>query len=141
MTDFRYGPVELLLVGLGSSRPNQGLLTALTDTLQTDTVRLIDLVLVSRTDDGALDIEEIEDVSDKYGFGTIELEASGIAGSDDLDELAAQVLPGSSAAIVVLEHRWARHLASALATAGGEVLASERVPAPVVNDLLTQIGS
>lgn len=141
MTDLAYGPVEILLVGLGTAQPNQNLLTALTDTLQTDAVRLIDLVFVSRGEDGSLDIKEIEDVSDTFGFATIELEASGIAGNEDLDQLAAELPAGHSAAVVVLEHTWARHLASALASADGEVLAAERVPAPVVNDLLTQIRS
>lgn len=141
MTDFAYGPVDILLVGFGNAKPHQNLLTALIDTLQTDAVRLIDLVLVSRSEDGSLEVEEIEDVSEVYGLGTVELEASGIASAEDLDALAAQLPAGHSAAVVVLEHTWARRLASALASEEGEVLASERVPAAAVNDLLTQIRS
>jgi hypothetical protein len=141
MTDLRYGPVEILLVGFGSDRPSPELVTALTDTLQTEAVRLIDIVFISRDADGVVTAQEIDDVSDEYGFGRIELEASGLAGGEDLDELAEQVPPGTSAAVVVLEHVWARRLGSALAASGGEVLAAERIPAPAVNDLLTELES
>ncbi|GLK17982.1 DUF6325 family protein [Herbiconiux flava] len=141
MTELHFGPVEILLVGFGSDRPDPGLVTALTDTLETQAVRLIDIVFLRRDTDGVLTAQEIEDVSDEYGFGTVELEASGIAGGEDLDELAEQVPPGTSAAVVVLEHVWARRLGSALAASGGEVLAAERIPAPVVNDLLTELRS
>lgn len=141
MADLTYGPVEILLVGLGTSAPGPQLLEALKDTLETKAVRLIDLVLVTRDVNGSVSIEEIEDVSDEYGFGTIELEASGIAGGEDLDELADQIPPGTTAAVLVLEHAWARNLAQALFESAGEVLATERVPAPVVNDLLTQLRS
>lgn len=141
MTDLRYGPVEILLVGFGSDRPGPELVIALTETLQTEAVRLIDIVFISRDADGVVTAQEIDDVSDEYGFGSIELEASGLAGGEDLDELAEQVPPGTSAAVVVLEHVWARRLGSALAASGGEVLAAERIPAPVVNDLLTELES
>lgn len=141
MTNLEYGPVELLLVSLGTATPTPALLAALTDALETKAVRLIDLVFISRDADGSLRIEEVEDVSDEYGFGAVELEASGLAGSEDLDELAEQVPPGTSAAVVVFEHSWARNLGTALAAAGGEVISAERIPAPVVNDLLSQIGS
>lgn len=141
VSDRSYGPVEVLLVKFGSDRPDGRLVDALADTLQNEAVRLIDLVLISRNSNGEVTVEEIEDVSAEFGFGTIELEASGIAGSEDIDELATQIPPGSAAAVVVIEHIWARKLASALVNSGGEVLGAERIPAPVVNDLLAEMRS
>ncbi|MGH3692212.1 MAG: DUF6325 family protein, partial [Microbacterium sp.] len=69
--------------------------------------------------------------------------AAGLAGDEDVEELADALAPGQSAAIVVLELTFARTLAQNLAAAGGQVLRSERVPAPVVNammDILDQEG-
>ncbi|KQR45184.1 hypothetical protein ASF87_13025 [Microbacterium sp. Leaf161] len=139
MPDLEYGPVELILVGLASAAPEPRLRAALADVIESGTVKLVDLVLVSHDASGEVQITEIEDVSDEYGFGEIELEATGIAAHDDILALAEQIPAGTSAAVLVIEHTWARRLASALTDSGGLVLATERIPAPVVNDLLTHL--
>lgn len=47
MADFAYGPIEIMLVGLGSTKPHAGIVKALASTLESDTVRLIDMALVA----------------------------------------------------------------------------------------------
>ncbi len=135
MTEFAFGPVELYLVGFEGDRPAPGVLSALFDLVDGGLVRLLDFVIVSKSSDGDVTVVEIEE-DDDYGFGDVELHATGIAGDEDIEELAALIPPGGSAALVALELAYARTLAERLADSGGVVLHSERIPAPIVNAVL-----
>lgn len=139
MVAFAYGPVELYLVGLEGERPAPGLVEALGEVLEAGLVRLMDLVLISRDEDGDLTVVEVEDDADDYGLGGIELATVGIVGDEDIDELAELVEPGTSAVLVALELAWARRLSEKLSASGGELLSVERIPAPVVNALIESI--
>lgn len=136
MVEFRYGPVELYLVGFEGDRPDPGVISALVEQLESGLVRLLDFVIVSKAADGEITVTEIEDETDEYGFGGIELAEIGLAGDEDIEELAELIEPGASAALVTLELLYARKLSSRLAASGGVVLSAERIPAPVVNAIL-----
>ncbi len=133
MTDFRYGPVELYLVGLDGDRPNLATIGALAELVESGLVRLLDFVLVAKSAEGEVELIEVEDRAEELG---IELAEIGITGEEDIAELAELVEPGTRAAIVALELTYARRLAEKLAESGGVVLSVERIPAPVVNALV-----
>lgn len=143
MNDFRFGPAEFYLVGFEGDRPDPATFRALTDLINTGVVRLLDFVVLTKSDTGEVSILELDSEGDSLGLGDISPIAAGIAGDEDMEALAEAIPPGQSAAIVVLELSFARELAQNLAAAGGQVLRSERVPAPVVNammDILDQEG-
>lgn len=136
MAEFEYGPVELYLVGFEGDRLDAGTVEALEELVDGGEVRLLDLVIVTREIGGGLRIVEIEDEGESYGFGAIELEAGGLVGSEDVEEFAPLIPEGSSAALAAFELVWAKKLASRFAASGGVVLSTERIPAPVVNEVL-----
>ncbi|KJQ53197.1 DUF6325 family protein [Microbacterium sp. SA39] len=143
MNDFRFGPAEFYLVGFEGARPDPSTFRALTDLIESGVVRLLDFVVVAKSADGVVEVLELEGYDGALGLNDFEPLASGLAGEEDVEELASVIPPGQSAAIVVLELTYARTLAQNLAAAGGQVLRSERVPAPVVNammDILDQEG-
>ncbi len=136
MADFEYGPVEILLIGFAGERPGPDVTGAIRDLLQSDTVRLLDLLFVTRSVAGDLVVLELEEVADEFGLVGLEVDEIGLAGEEDVDDLADEIAPGTSAALLVVEHAWARNFAQALYRAGGQVLRSERIPAPVVNEMV-----
>ncbi|MCR2808592.1 MULTISPECIES: DUF6325 family protein [unclassified Microbacterium] len=136
MADFAFGPVELYLVGFDGERPSPGVLSALMELIDSGLVRLLDLVLVTKSTTGEVTVTEIEEDSDAYGLAEVEFLASGIAAEEDIHELAESILPGASAALVALELVYARTLTERLASSGAVVLRAERIPAPVVNAVL-----
>jgi hypothetical protein len=143
MNDFRFGPAEFYLVGFEGGTPDPATFRALTDLINTGVVRLLDFVVLAKSETGEVRILELDADGGPLGVGDITPIAAGIAGDEDVEALAELVPPGQSAAIVVLELSFARELAQNLAAAGGQVLRSERVPAPVVNammDILDQEG-
>ena len=141
MTDFEFGPVELILAAFDGDEPNADVIGAVMDLVDAGTVRVLDLLFVSRSEAGELASMEIEEAPASFGLGAVELSASGMAGTDDLEELAENLAPGTSAILLVVELIWARELASRLAEAGGFVVDSLRIPAPVVNAVVAEARS
>ena len=137
MAQFDYGPVELHLIGFEGDRPDPSVIEALVDLIQAGIVRLLDFTIVSKSEAGEVTVTEIEDETEEYGFGGVELAEIGIAGDEDIAEFATMIAPGTSAALVALELLWARRLAERFASSGSVILRSERIPAPVVNEVLT----
>ena len=137
MAEFRYGPVELFLLGLEGERPDPAFVSSLVELVESGIVRILDFVLVSKSESGEVSIVEIEE--DSQDFGALELVLSGITGDEDIAALGELVPAGGSAAVVALELVYARKLAESLAASGGVVLSSERIPAPVVNALVDTI--
>ena len=84
---------------------------------------------------GQFDIIEFADTPDS---DMLALELDGLAGEEDVTDLAADLPPGSSAAILVVELAWAKAFSQALYDAGGAVIGRETVPAPVVNLFLSE---
>ena len=132
--DFRYGPVELYLVGMTGSRPAPEVIDALRQQVDAGTVRILDLLTIHRDADGSTTVEEV-DVGE---FG-LELAELGVTGDEDVIDLAERVTPGSSAIVVALELLFLRELAGSLAASGASVLSTERIPAPVINALVDAV--
>ena len=113
------------------------MLAALAEQVDAGLVRLLDMLIVRRDDDGQLTFEDIGTGADLHpDFAGVELVASGLVSNEDAEALASDLMPGGSAAVVALELTWAIQLASRLAESGGVVLETMRIPAPVVNAVL-----
>jgi hypothetical protein len=61
---------------------------------------------------------------------------SGLLGDDDLAEAASALEPGTMAALIVYENTWAIPFVAAAMDAGAQVVASARIPADVINEVL-----
>ncbi len=130
----RFGPVELNVISLDGPRPSPGVLHALAKQVEAGVVRLLDFVVVTRSVTGAVSAEEIDLA--EFGLADLAPLLPGLAADEDLQELADQLPPGASAAIVALELAWASELAEQLADDNSFVLATERIPAAVVNAIV-----
>jgi Family of unknown function (DUF6325) len=141
MAEFEHGPMEYYLIGFSGERPGPEVVGAILDLVRAGTIRVCDLVFARRSQDGGLTVLEMEDVAGEWGFTDLEPDELGLVGENDINELADTIDPGTSAAILVVEHRWARNFAQALANAGGVVLATAQVPASEVEDLLAAVNA
>lgn len=137
-TDVQLGPVDFLVVEFpGAHLTGEGL-PLLVDLVDRRIIRVLDLVFVKKRDDGAvltLDLGEI-DRDGSRGLGVFAGASSGLLGPDDLETVGDVLEPGSAAAILVYENRWAAPLATALFNGGARLVASSRIPAPVLLEAL-----
>ncbi|WP_240802544.1 DUF6325 family protein [Streptomyces sp. A0642] len=127
------GPVEYLVVAFPGSRFTGAIAPALAEAVASKAVRILDLTFVYRTEDGALETVELEDLDpdDLISFEPVEGEVTGLLNSDDIRALGESVPPGSSAALIVWEDLWALPLTEAVRASGGLLVAHERIPADV----------
>lgn len=124
------GPVDWLVVEFPGSRFNGEIAPALADLVESRTVRVLDLLLLKKDDDGTLEAFELADLDDSE-IGELrqyETELAMLLSEEDVTAIAAAVEPGSSAACLVWENTWAAPFASAVRRAGGQLVANGRIP-------------
>lgn len=129
------GPIDYLVVEFPRGRSTFGLEVAgeLARLADEGLIRVLDLLVIQKAFDGSVVGFEVDDV------GTEEIhrllsDLVELLSDEDVDRLAAAMAPGSVAGVVVWENLWACPLASAARRAGGQLIASGRIPAPDVRD-------
>ena len=95
-------------------------------------IRIVDLVIMVKDEDGSLDALELSDVPDLGDFARIEADLAETLAADDVVALAEVMSPGSVAAALVYENLWAAPLGSALRRAGGQLVADGRIPTQAI---------
>ena len=124
------GPVDWIVVEFPGSRFNGEIVPALVDLVQRDLVRVLDLLVLKKDDDGTLEAFELSNLDDKEvgELRSYESELAMLLSEEDVTSLAAAIEPGSSAGVVVWENTWAAPFASAVRRSGGQLVASGRIP-------------
>ena len=65
-------------------------------------------------------------------FKLFEGASSGLLGDDDVEEAAKALEPGTSAALLIFENRWAAPFAVAIRRSGGQLVANGRIPVQAI---------
>ena len=133
-TSGEMGPIDYLVVEFPGNRMTGEGLPLLVDLVDRGLIRILDLTFIRKDTDGSVTVLEIGDLT---GDGQLDLAvfegaSSGLLGQDDLEEAAAALEPGNSAGVLIYENLWAAPFAAALHRGGAELVASGRIPAPVV---------
>jgi len=124
------GPVDWIVVEFPGSRFKGEIAPALQELVDRGMIRVLDLLLIKKGDDGTLDFFELSDL-DESEIGELrayEAELAMLLSEEDVAAVAAAVEPGSTAALLVWENSWAAPFASAVRRAGGQLVASGRIP-------------
>lgn len=124
------GPVDYLVVEFPGSNFNGEILPELADLAQRGIVRVLDLVIIRKGDDGEFEAFEAGD-ADAGPLGEIrelERELADLISVDDVAAVAEAMEVGSTAGLLVYENLWAAPFASAVRRAGGQLVANGRIP-------------
>jgi hypothetical protein len=128
------GPVDYLIVAFPGSQFRGEIAPALADLVESETIRIIDIAFVTKGEDGetaSLEVMEL-DPEAQAGLEKLGIETTAMFNEDDLEAAAAELEPGSSAALLVWENLWAKRVAQAMRDAGGVVFDFDRLPHEVV---------
>jgi hypothetical protein len=124
------GPVDYLVVEFpaGEANFNGEMAAELAALAESGTVRVLDLLILRKDADGAVEALEIDDLEEVDELRALETDIAEILAEEDVVHLAAAMEPGSVAGVLVWENTWAAPFASAARRAGGQLIASGRIP-------------
>jgi uncharacterized membrane protein len=141
------GPVQLIVLGFSHPNFHGEIIEELERLHESETVRVIDSLVVYKTADGELEVEHLSNLSEEEAIelgskigaliglgieGEEGMEAGAVAGAEQAADEGVNVFGGaeewdvledipndSAAALILLEHHWAVPLRDAIARAGG----------------------
>ncbi len=126
------GPVDYMVVGFPADRANfsGAMADELKKLIDNGTVRVLDLMLVNKSEDGEIEVAELRDrdESEVGELRALEADLSLLLAAEDVERVGGDLAPGSTAAVLVWENTWAGPLASAIRHSGGELVTAGRIP-------------
>jgi len=124
------GPVDYLVVEFraGASNFTGEMADELIALVESGTIRIIDILILTKNEDGSVDAMELSDIDELGPLQQIEAELAELLAADDVAHLAAAIEPGSTAGVLIWENLWAAPFASAARRSGGQLIANGRIP-------------
>jgi hypothetical protein len=130
-TETALGPVDYLIVEWpAGTQPNGKGLEELANLSDRGLIRVLDLVFVTKGDDGTVAGLALADIDSDGSLDLVQFEgaSSGLIGPDDYDDAGGALEAGASAAILLYENRWARPFAEAVKASGAQLVARGGIP-------------
>jgi len=135
------GPVDVVVIAYPAGAPMTGeAVPLLVDLVDRGIIRVLDCMFVLKNEDGTFSGFDARNLSDKGvgDFAVFEGASSGLLGDEDAEKAADVLEPGSAAALIVYENRWAAPFIAAVRRNGGVPVAFERIP---VQDLIDALDA
>ena len=124
------GPVDYLVLEFPAGQQNfSGEMAAeLVRLSDAGIIRVLDLLILQKAADGSVDAFELDETDAADDIRALETHVAEILAADDVLHLAEAMEPGSVAGVVVWENAWAAPFATAARRAGGQLIATSRIP-------------
>ena len=125
------GPVDIVVIAYPAGAPMTGeAVPMLLDLVERGIIRVLDVMFVIKDADGTYSGFEATGLDDKSvgDFSAFEGASSGLLCDDDVATAAEGIEPGSAAAVLIYENRWAAPFAAAVRRNGGRLVDFQRIP-------------
>lgn len=120
--------VEYLIIGAPGVADLTAIGAGLAELVDRDTVRLLDLAVVRVDDDGAVSVVDPESQGLSRLAGIAAEPGYRLLNDHDIELASRALRPGTTGVVVVVEDRWAAPLSAAARSAGGQIVAGDRIP-------------
>ncbi|HEX7632903.1 MAG TPA: DUF6325 family protein [Candidatus Saccharimonadales bacterium] len=138
------GPVDYIIVGFNGNNFDGGMLKEITEAEEKGIIRVLDLLFIIKDRTGAIAEGEYADQTNelKETFGDFTYqEDTPLLTDDDVAQIGEQMQNDSAAAILIVEHTWAKGLKRAILNAGGFLIADGRIHAEKVEQAVTELAT
>ena len=124
------GPIDYIVVEFpaGASNFTGEMANELLALVDSGIVRVIDVLILTKDEDGTVDAMELSDIPNLGRAREVEAQLAELLAAEDIDHLAAAMEPGSTAGVLIWENLWAAPFASAARRSGGQLIANGRIP-------------
>jgi hypothetical protein len=130
------GPISYLIVEFPGNKMTGEGLPALIDLVDRGLIRILDLQFVTRDADGTISGIELSDFGGEVDLTMFEGVSSGLMDQSDFDDASAAIEPGSSAAILIFENRWAANFVQTLRNSDAQLVAAGYIPLATIAESL-----
>ncbi|MCZ7528568.1 MAG: DUF6325 family protein [Acidimicrobiia bacterium] len=136
-----HGPIDFVFLEFPGDASGAATARALMELVDRGTVRLYDVMVIRKDEDGRCTEIDLPGASDR-GLGDwsrFSGARSGLLGVEDLDLAAGVLDAGKTGAVILFENTWAVPFVGAARSEGGELVASARLTAQQVMDALDAV--
>ncbi|GAA3692241.1 hypothetical protein GCM10022399_05490 [Terrabacter ginsenosidimutans] len=133
--------MDLAVIGFRGELRQEGIRDAVARAVDRGAVRVLDVLLVRKEDDGSVrmfDAESPEGAEELLGFPTV---MPDLVGEEDALTIAAEMDPGTSVIVIAWENVWAADIAAEVRALDGQLLVMERLPREDIELALAAIES
>jgi hypothetical protein len=137
------GPLEYVVIGVTDQQLKSDLITELNAIQEAGKIRVVDLIFVSKSADGAVAMQEVSELVEEElaEYGDIALNLMGLLTAEDINQLTGQIPSDSSAVVILIEHTWVIGLTEAVRKNGGAVYAAGMVPHDVLAHVSAELAA
>jgi hypothetical protein len=121
------GPIDYVVLEWPGRQPKGDAAPLILDLVDRGIIRILDIALMVKAEDGSIAAIDLGELDGDSGFGAFQGASTGLLSQEDLEEAANALQPGTSAAVLMWENRWAAPVAVALRRSGGQLVASGRI--------------
>ena len=124
------GPVDYIVVEFpaGASNFTGEMAEELLALVDSGTIRVIDILILTKNEDGTVDAMELSEIEQLGPLQAVEAQLAEFLAEEDVENLAAAIDPGSTAGVLIRENLWAAPFGAAARRSGGQLIASGRIP-------------
>jgi uncharacterized membrane protein len=130
VADEALGPISYVVAQFPGNKMTGEGFPILVELVDRGLIRILDLVFVTRDEDGSISTIELSDLDrdGRLDLAVFEGASSGLLDDNDMVDAASVIDPGSSAGILIFENRWATPFTQALRRGGAELVAAGYIP-------------
>ena len=133
------GPVDVLIIGFPGNKFTGRIAPTLLELVDSGTIRVIDLLFVMKDADGVVTTIEAGELDPETGPGFLGIDVAqpGALGPEDAEEVSDDLALNSSTLLIAYENAWAAKMVDALQAADAVIIDQIRIPAGVVDAVLS----
>ena len=134
------GPVEYIAIAFPGNKFSGQIAPAIKELQDTGTIRVLDLVIISKDGEGNVAAVELSEASpeEQAALAVLGIEGRNLLGQEDFEDIGAALDPNSTAALMIWENVWAARFAKSLRDADGILIANGRIPVALVEELMAE---
>ena len=134
------GPVEYIAIAFPGNKFSGEIVPAIQELQDAGTIRVLDLVIISKDGEGNVTGIELSEASPEQQatLAVLGVESRNLLGQEDIEDIGSALDPNSTAGLMIWENVWASRFAQSLRAADGILIANGRIPAALVEEVMTE---
>jgi uncharacterized membrane protein len=136
------GPIDFIALEFPGNRFKGEILPDLFELADRGIIRIIDLVIIMKDQDGAVVVRELQELDEGQMtvLNPLKAEVNQMITNEDIDRIAEKLDNNSTAGLMLIENLWAKKTQQAMIEANGRLVMFERIPHDVVEEALADIA-